>query len=54
MDIKNIKSPDFLKKMTISELENAVFTDNKESIKTISTKILKMVAERNIKLKNQQ
>ena len=39
---------------TISELENAVFTDNKESIKTISTKILKMVAERNIKLKNQQ
>lgn len=38
----------------ISELENAVFTDNKESIKTISTKILKMVAERNIKLKNQQ
>ena len=37
---------------TISEFENAVLTDNKESIKMLSTKILKMVTERNIKLKN--
>lgn len=39
---------------TISELENAVAADNKESIKTISANLLKIVTERNIKLKNQQ
>lgn len=38
--------------ITISELENAVFTDNKESIKTLSAQIIRMVTERNIKLKN--